>query len=182
MKIDISGETLRLLDHFIHFASAHPERFADAMWYDLDGFTRRVRCLGKALHEAKDEMKRKKTKCNKKEQPPLPDNFDCRFPEPIGGKIREWMTYKTERKDFYNTTGLHNLLAQIDKQAKNHSPELVVDLISECMANNWAGIIWDRMNRLEARTNGRYDKRSVSRMASSGDSLWTGFLSGKQDG
>ena len=175
MNIDLSGDALRLLEHFIHYSSLYPERLADAMRYDLKGFIRRLRCLDKAFHLAVATPVQIRTK---KGQPPLPDDFDRRFPEPIGGKIREWLTYKTERRDFYSPTGLRNLLAQVDNQAKRHSAELIADLISECMANNWSGIIWDRIERHSARSYGGRDARSSSRRLASSESLWNGISLG----
>jgi hypothetical protein len=181
MNIDISGDALRLLERFIDCASAHPERLADAMRYDPDGFSCHLRCLGKAFHEALDSAPQKKARGSKKEPLPLPDDFDRRFPEPLGGKIKEWLAYKTERRDFYRPTGFRNLLLQIEKRMKNLSAELVADLISECMANNWAGIIWDRIERLETRLYSRYGSRSASRRAPSELSPWSGFLFSEQD-
>ena len=180
MNIDLSGDALRLLEHFIHYSSLYPERLADAMRYDLDGFICRLRCLDKAFRLAVASPVQTRAK---KGQPPLPDDFDRRFPEPIGGKIREWLTYKTERKDFYSPTGLRNLLTQVDNKAKDYSAVLIADLIAECMANNWKGIIWDRIKQQDARSYGRRDRRSAERRAASSvNSAWAGFLEGDEGG
>jgi len=181
MKIDITGDALRLLDQFIHFASLYPERLADAMWYDLDAFLCRLRCLDQAYREATDDPERKNTGRSKKEQPPLPDDFDCRFPDPIRGKIREWLTYKAERRDFYNQTGLRNLLAQIENRINIHSAELVTELISECMANNWAGIIWERIERKGPQSYGWRDVRTSRRAVSPPDVKWNDILLSEQN-
>lgn len=174
MKIDVSGEALCLLDHFVQYASLYPERVAGAMHYDLNMFVRRSHCLEEAFHTAMYGLKQKKPVVGNKGQPLLPDDFEHRFPDPMGGKIREWLNYKTERRDFYSPIGLRNLLVQIENRAKKHSPELIADLISECMSNNWAGIIWDKIERQSSRRNG---KRSMQ-LTGSEPSLWDSVLLG----
>jgi len=53
MVIDIDGEALRLLDHFVYYAIYHLESMASAMDYDSDGFYRRARALERIYNEAK---------------------------------------------------------------------------------------------------------------------------------
>ena len=105
-------------------------------------------------------------------QPPFPEDFDCRFPEPIGRKIREWLDYKSERADYYKPIGFRSLLAQIEKQTKNYPAERIADLITECMANNWAGIIWDKLVRQDTRSSGPSGVRSSGRAPSDKGSPW----------
>ena len=174
MNIEITGDALRLLEHFIHYGSLYPQRFADAMCYDTDGFICCLRFLDKVFREASADPIQEKAGRRKKGQPPLPDDFDSLFPEPVAGKIKEWLTYKAERRDFYSPTGLHNLLVQIDNRVKKHSAELVMDLISECMANNWAGIIWDKIEQRSLRPYGQRHWYSESRRPFS-DSPWNGL-------
>jgi len=50
--IDVSGHALRVLDDFILYASAYPERLADAMWWYEDPFVDGVRRLKEAYDEA----------------------------------------------------------------------------------------------------------------------------------
>jgi len=176
MNIDISGDALCLLEQFLRHASLSPQRLADAMGYDQEGFACHLHCLDKALRKAMADAGQTKTVHSKKGQPPLPDDFDQRFPELLVEKIREWLTYKTERRDFYSPTGLHNLLTQIDKHLAAHPAELIADLITECMANNWKGIIWDRIERQSIHSSDRRDRRSADRRSRSGDNPWIGFF------
>ena len=55
MTMNIYGDGLRLLEHFIQYAFLYPEQLASVMFYDLDGFSRRLRCLDKAFKNALDE-------------------------------------------------------------------------------------------------------------------------------
>ena len=69
----------------------------------------------------------------------------------------EWVRYKTEKPQAYKPTGLSNLLAQVERYAAQYSPEAVAGLIRDCMASNWAGIIFDRLR------SGNVPTKSLSR-------------------
>lgn len=60
-------------------------------------------------------------------------------------KIEEWLNYKNERKEYYKETGFKSLLRQIEKNIETYSEESIINLIDECMANNWKGIIFDKL-------------------------------------
>ena len=63
-------------------------------------------------------------------------------------KIIEYLEYKEyEKKEIYKEKGMHNLLVQIEKKVKEYGVESVVDLITECMAYNWKGIIWEKIKK-----------------------------------
>ncbi|MDR0469094.1 MAG: hypothetical protein LBH09_03885 [Peptococcaceae bacterium] len=180
MMLDISGDALKLLDHFIHYASLYPGRIADAIWYDADEFARRLRLLDNAFQDAGPAPVQKKAG-PRKTQPPFPDDFDRRFPEPVAGKVREWLAYKAERGDFYSPIGLRNLLTQIDSRVQGHSADAVVGLISDCMANNWAGIIWEKIGRQSTWRYGRQRLGLAGRDQLMQGSLWNEIIQGDQD-
>lgn len=49
MKIDVTGEALKVLEDFIYYSKRDPEALADVMEYDIDGFKKRIRLLEKAI-------------------------------------------------------------------------------------------------------------------------------------
>lgn len=61
--------------------------------------------------------------------------------------VIEWLTYKVERKESYKEMGLKKLLRQIETNAQIYGDDAVCALIDECMASNWAGIIFDRLKQ-----------------------------------
>ncbi len=63
----------------------------------------------------------------------------------LQSKTADWIKYKTERKESYKEQGMKSLLKQIEKNAAEYGEQAVCDLIDECMANNWKGIIFDRL-------------------------------------
>lgn len=73
----------------------------------------------------------------------------------LQAKIAEWIVYKVERKEAYKETGLKSLLRRLENNAAVYGDAAVCELIEECMANNWAGIIFDKLdNRPRKAGNG----------------------------
>ena len=67
--------------------------------------------------------------------------------ELLRGKIEEWLKYKNERNELYKEQGFKSLLTQIENKVKQYGEEVVIDLITECMSNNWQGIIWEKLSK-----------------------------------
>lgn len=67
----------------------------------------------------------------------------------LRGKIEEWIKYKWERKEYYKETGFKSLLTQIKNNTEKYGEENIIELITECMANNWKGIIFDKLKGKE---------------------------------
>ena len=62
-------------------------------------------------------------------------------------KLKQWMQYKTERKDEYAEQGLRTLLRRIENKYLEFGKQdrTICDLIDESMSNLWKGIIFDRL-------------------------------------
>lgn len=74
------------------------------------------------------------------EAPPTPE-----FGPVLQEAFEDWLKYKRERREAYKPTGLKSLATQIKNQAAIHGEEAVASLIRQCMASNWKGIIFDRL-------------------------------------
>ena len=72
----------------------------------------------------------------------------CFSPE-LESTVKCWIRYKTEKRQGYKQTGLKSLLSRIKKEADTRGDRAVINLIQESMANNWQGIIWDRMSKTD---------------------------------
>lgn len=83
----------------------------------------------------------------KKAQPAVPDYSRTDFSPAMIAKINEWLDYKAEKRQRYKPTGLKSLIAQIEKQAHRYGESAVIALIEDCMAANYQGIIWDKLER-----------------------------------
>lgn len=79
----------------------------------------------------------------------------------MADKLREWIKYKTERKEGYKEQGMKSLLKQIVNKVSAYGDTAVCNLIDECMSNQWKGIIWDKLQSAPGyRNNGdRIDNR-----------------------
>lgn len=80
----------------------------------------------------------------KADKPKEPDQTE-RFNEPVRSAVRDWLNYKKERREAYKSTGLKSLLTEIENRVKRHGEQAVAEVIRLSMANNWRGIIWDRI-------------------------------------
>ncbi len=70
----------------------------------------------------------------------------------VRDKMTEWLKYKVERRESYKETGLKSLLKQVQKHTIQYGSEAVNDLIDKCMSSNWAGIIWERLEKTSVPT------------------------------
>lgn len=68
-------------------------------------------------------------------------------------KLEEWITYKHERREDYKPTGLRNFVSEVQNKRKLHSDRQICELMAECMANGWKGIIWDKLKAPEKPQN-----------------------------
>ena len=69
--------------------------------------------------------------------------------EIIKNKIIDWLEYKQERKEMYKEKGLNALLARLERATSQYGVEKVLNLIDECMANGYKGIIFEKLERKE---------------------------------
>lgn len=99
-----------------------------------------------AMAERKQVQDKDKEQVQDKEQmlitphPPLPGASPA-----LQGAFAAWIRYKHEKRQDYKPTGLQSLVTQVQKAAETYGEQAVIDLIGECMANNWQGIIFDRL-------------------------------------
>ena len=63
----------------------------------------------------------------------------------IKNKILDWIKYKQENHKTYKEQGLKSLLTQIENKTKEYGVDQVINLIDECMANSYQGIIFDKL-------------------------------------
>ena len=69
-------------------------------------------------------------------------------------KIEEWLNYKKQRKDKpYTEIGLNTLLKRIDKVTEENGPDKVIDVIDYSIANNYQGIVFDRLKNPKPNSN-----------------------------
>lgn len=95
-----------------------------------------------------EERKGTKKGAKKGQKPIKQPDFDfstTNFSPALIAAVEKWIQYKTERRDEYKPTGLQSLMTQIQKNVDQHGEQAVIDLIGECMAQNYKGIIFDKL-------------------------------------
>lgn len=97
------------------------------------------------------EKDKEKDKDKEENTPPYPP---LAVPDSVLDVFRDWLAYKRERKEDYKPTGLKALETQVRNNVSLYGPAAVNELIRECMANGWRGIIWDRLKERKAKNNG----------------------------
>ena len=90
------------------------------------------------------ESKGKKSKV--KESNVTPFGVDTR----LAKAFDSWLDYKKERKEAYQPSGLQALITRLTTYRDKYGEAAVADLIEECMANGWKGIIFDRLDKGQA--------------------------------
>ena len=116
--------------------------------------------------EEKEEDKNKKEKENKSVRETTHTLFarllpDYLLSDSLQAKMGEWVKYKTERKEPYKEQGMKSLLRQVENKALQYGDDAVCSLIDECMANNWKGIIFDRLQQSQRKpASGGYHRQT----------------------
>ena len=115
--------------------------------------------------EEKEEDKNKKEKENKSVRETTHTLFarllpDYLLSDSLQDKMGEWVKYKTERKEPYKEQGMKSLLRQVENKALQYGDDAVCSLIDECMANNWKGIIFDRLQSQRKPASGGYHRQT----------------------
>lgn len=103
------------------------------------------RKLTKANKEEEKEKDKEKDKDKEKEDNPPNPPLQGVSPQ-LEAAFADWLQYKHERREDYKPTGLRALQTQIINNAARYGEQAVIDLIRECMGNNWRGIIFDKLD------------------------------------
>lgn len=76
---------------------------------------------------------------------PLPPQGETGFGDDLQDAFESWLSYKAEKRQGYKPTGLKSLITEIRNNAQKYGEAAVANLIRECMASNWTGIIFSRL-------------------------------------
>ncbi len=115
--------------------------------------TEAKRKQGKAASKKENEKENEKEGENEKEKesecsPPIvpPDGLAALSPA-LRGAVEDWLQYKAEKREPYKPQGLKSLISEVKNNADRYGDAAVIELIRQCMSNNWRGIIFDRLKK-----------------------------------
>ena len=77
------------------------------------------------------------------------------FAKELESTVKDWLTYKHEKRQDYKTVGLNALLKQISTAAETYGDDAVIQVIRNSMASNYQGITFDRLAKSGARKTDR---------------------------
>lgn len=70
-----------------------------------------------------------------------------KFSLTVKQKLFEWIEYKKEKGKTYKPYGFNSLLVILEKKIETYGESMIIDVIDESMANNYQGIIWDKLEK-----------------------------------
>ena len=82
------------------------------------------------------------------------------FSPPMQGALRDWLSYKAEKRQGYKPTGLKSFLSEAENNVRKYGEATVVNSIRMSMAANYQGVVWDKA------TQGKPQARSNAQQAS----------------
>lgn len=103
---------------------------------------------------APPEEKGKKGRKKSEIVQPVADYSGTDFSDYMIATIEKWLKYKTERRDVYKQTGLESLISKIQNEVRIHGEQAVIKVITDSMASNYQGIVWDRLQQQASRRGG----------------------------
>lgn len=80
--------------------------------------------------------------------PKAEDDWRERFTPELTKQLEKWLMYKAERREKYKPTGLKTFLTQVENKSRQYNEQDIINLIDECIANGWKGIIWDKLDNM----------------------------------
>lgn len=70
----------------------------------------------------------------------------------VADKLSEWITSRLEQGDPITETELKSLVSIAKDKITKHGADAVAQLITECMASGYKGIVWDRLEKARSGT------------------------------
>ena len=74
---------------------------------------------------------------------------------------KQWLQYKSERKEPYTPTGLKSLINRIIKNINQYGSEKVIDVIDQSISSGYMGITWDKLNKSTEKSLNKQDNGSI---------------------
>lgn len=98
--------------------------------------------------ERKESIKNEKESKRNNKSPYIP-LFEMVDEKPYSGllkeKLKDWLKYKTEKKQGYKQTGFKTLLGKIDKALNENNEDAIIECFDDAMSHNWSGVFFDKL-------------------------------------
>lgn len=91
---------------------------------------------------------------NKTPLPPLDE-----FSEPIQAAIKNWLSYKDERREKYKPTGLTQFISMTRNAVSKYGEDAVLYAFTQSMGANYQGVVWEKAQKFKAEPPDNYYER-----------------------
>lgn len=108
------------------------------------GNAKRGETVSEGEKEKEGEIEKEKEKENECYLSPLPPS--------LKESVKQWVSYKQERREGYKPQGLKSLVTEIGNNATRYGEDAVRDVIRRSMAANYKGIVFDWLKEQPPRT------------------------------
>ena len=75
------------------------------------------------------------------------------FSPPMQEALRDWLSYKAEKRQGYKPTGLKSFLSEAENNVRKYGETTVVNSIRMSMAANYQGVVWDKASQQAGRSS-----------------------------
>jgi len=99
----------------------------------------------KDIEEESDKKRSDGSACAARTATQIAEEVIAGWGEELQTAVRDWLSYKKEKRQGYKETGLKSLLSQIRHEADEHGDEAVIQVIRTSMSSNYQGIVFDRI-------------------------------------
>ena len=65
--------------------------------------------------------------------------------------VKDWVAYKTERREGYKPRGLNAFITEVQKNANEYGEDEVIRVINKSMSSNYQGVVWDWLSKEQGR-------------------------------
>lgn len=97
--------------------------------------------------EKEGEGEKEREKENDSSPPIVPPDGLAALSPALQSAVEDWLQYKAEKREPYKPQGLKSLVTEAKNNADRYGDAAVIELIRQCMSNNWRGIIFDRLKK-----------------------------------
>lgn len=97
--------------------------------------------------EGEGEREKEREKENDSSPPIVPPDGLAALSPALQSAVEDWLQYKTEKRQPYKPQGLKSLVTEVKNNADRYGDAAVIELIRQCMSNNYRGIIFDRLKK-----------------------------------
>lgn len=121
---------------------------------DSHGTVTQCHAIDKEIEREEEREENNKKKSVKENTHTLFERLlpDYNIPFSVSEKLKEWLTYKTERKEPYKEQGMKSFLRQVENKTLEYGEQAICGLIDECMSSGWKGIIYDRLEQKKTKS------------------------------